>query len=228
MLFGFVLFVLISLALLHIAAVADKEQRSHPSGTQRSPHSARSAVVKPAERVDDLQTERRRYEALQHAYEQLQQELAEQKALVEQLQNASLQPPVNESLRQECLRLRRDLDQQQAHLHAEWQYNTFSKLQTLLTNYPSAQKIAQLKPDLPAQNLTALFTPLEHLADDWGWQAIGSVWEQVPYNPQWHQADSEDIHPEEPVYVRFIGYRSGDRILCPAKVSRSLPTLVND
>ena len=33
----------------------------------------------------------------------------------------------------------------------------------------------------------------------------------------------EDIQPEELVYIRFVGYREGEQILCPAKVSRTLP-----
>ena len=99
--------------------------------------------------------------------------------------------------------------------------------------------MAQAKPDLPAKNLTSLFTPLESLLKSWGYEPIGKPWEQVPYNPQLHQADTDDIEEGELVYVRFIGYcdrKSNDRntaqitddtqqtqILCPAKVSRTLP-----
>ncbi|MBD2186518.1 XRE family transcriptional regulator, partial [Planktothrix sp. FACHB-1375] len=51
----------------------------------------------------------------------------------------------------------------------------------------------------------------------------GQVWEQVPYNPQLHQADVNDIAEGELVFVRFVGYKNGSRILCPAKVSRTRP-----
>lgn len=127
------------------------------------------------------------------------------------------------ALRQECLRLRQELQQQSTELTADMRNTIFQQLQTLLTNYPSVRQMVQAKPDLPAKNLTSLFTPLDNLLQTWEYEAIGSAWEQVPYDPQWHQPDANDITKGELVYVRFIGYRHGDRILCPAKVSRSLP-----
>jgi hypothetical protein len=96
-------------------------------------------------------------------------------------------------------------------------------LQTLLTNYPAARKMAEAKPDMPAKNLSALFTPLENLLSSWDFETIGSAWEQTAYNPQLHQPDVEDITEGELVYIRFVGYREGERILAPAKVSRTLP-----
>ena len=126
------------------------------------------------------------------------------------------------ALQQQCLRLREQLQQQETQLRADFQESAFEQLQTLLTNYPSAQKMAQTKPDLPAKNLTALFTPLENLLQSWNIEPIGSPWEQVGYDPQVHQPDCE-LAIGEAVYIRFVGYRQGDRILCPAKVSRTLP-----
>jgi len=93
----------------------------------------------------------------------------------------------------------------------------------LLTNYPAARKMAEAKPDMPAKNLSALFTPLENLLSSWDFQTIGSAWEQTAYNPQLHQPDVEDITEGELVYIRFVGYREGEQILTPAKVSRTLP-----
>jgi molecular chaperone GrpE (heat shock protein) len=126
-------------------------------------------------------------------------------------------------LQQQCLRLRHELHQQKVQLTADVQAAAFEQLQTLLTSYPTARKMAQAKPDLPARNLVALFTPLENLLHDWQIETIGPIWEQVAFDPQLHQPDGEDIATGEPVYVRFIGYRRGDQILCPAKVSRTLP-----
>ncbi|NEQ27289.1 MAG: XRE family transcriptional regulator, partial [Microcoleus sp. SIO2G3] len=80
-----------------------------------------------------------------------------------------------------------------------------------------------VKPDLPAKNIVSLFTPLDNLIETWGYERIGQAWEQVSYNPQLHQADASDIEVGELVYIRFIGYKEGERILCPAKVSRTLP-----
>lgn len=128
-----------------------------------------------------------------------------------------------EALRSECLRLREQLQQQKVELTTELHHSTFEQLQTLLTNYPSVRQLVQAKSDLPAKNLISLFTPLDNLIESWGYEPIGKVWEQVAYNPQLHQPDAGDIEVGELVYVRFVGYRDGDRILCPAKISRTLP-----
>ena len=129
-----------------------------------------------------------------------------------------------EELRQECLRLREKLQQQSNQAVADFQNKTFSQLQTLLTNYPSVRQMVKVKPDLPAKNLISLFIPLDNVLKSWGYEPIGSPWEQVPYDPQLHQADADDIAEGELVYIRFIGYRDGLRILSPAKVSRTLPS----
>lgn len=132
-----------------------------------------------------------------------------------------------DTLKQQCLRLREELQQQQAQLLADFHDTTFDRLQFLLTNYPTAQKMADAKPDLPAKNLTSLFTPLDTLLQDWSIESIGTPWQQVSYDPQLHQADVDDVIAGELVYVRFVGYRQGDRIFCPAKVSRTLPSIVS-
>jgi hypothetical protein len=75
----------------------------------------------------------------------------------------------------------------------------------------------------PAQNVTALFRSLDALLQRWGYEPIGNPLESVPFDPQRHQPDQPDIQKGDPVYIRFVGYRRGDHILCPAKVSRSLP-----
>ena len=126
-------------------------------------------------------------------------------------------------LQQQCQRLRAELQQQKTQLKVDFQDNTFAQLQSLLTHYPSARKMAERKPDLPARNFNALFTPLDNLLQSWHVEPIGAVWEEVSFNPQLHQPDAEDIATGEPVYVRFVGYTQGDRILSPAKVSRTLP-----
>ncbi|XGW00090.1 MAG: nucleotide exchange factor GrpE [Leptolyngbya sp. BL-A-14] len=126
-------------------------------------------------------------------------------------------------LQQQCQRLRAELHQQKAQLHTDFQDSSFAQLQPLLTSYPTACKMAQLKPELPASNLIALFTPLDNLLQTWQIDSIGTAWEQVPFNAQFHQPDIDDVVEGEPVYIRFIGYHQGDRILSPAKVSRTLP-----
>ncbi|VEP15329.1 conserved hypothetical protein [Hyella patelloides LEGE 07179] len=126
-------------------------------------------------------------------------------------------------LQQQCARLRVDLEERSHQATKDLKQDFFTKLQTLLANYPTATKMAQHKPDLPAKNLVALFTPLGNLLSDWGYETIGEPWEEVTYNPQLHQADSDDITEGDTVYIRFIGYRYEDNIVCPAKVSRTLP-----
>lgn len=126
-------------------------------------------------------------------------------------------------LENQCQRLREELKQQSKQLRWDFQNETFTQLQTLLSNYPTVKKMALAKPDLPAKNLVSLFTSLDNLITSWGYTPIGEPWEQVNYNPQLHQADSDDIQEGELVYIRFIGYQDGDKVLYPAKVSRSLP-----
>ncbi|AFW93890.1 hypothetical protein ANA_C11107 [Anabaena sp. 90] len=123
----------------------------------------------------------------------------------------------------QCQRLREELKQQSQQLQTDFQQETFTQLQTLVSNYPTVKKMALAKPELPAKNLTFLFTSLDNLITNWGYTAIGETWKQVNYNPQLHQADSDDIQEGELVYIRFIGYQNGDKVLYPAKISRTLP-----
>ena len=124
----------------------------------------------------------------------------------------------------QCQRLREELKQQSQQLQTDFQQETFTQLQTLLSNYPTVKKMALAKPELPAKNLISLFTSLDSLITNWGYTAIGETWKQVNYNPQLHQADSDDIQEGELVYIRFIGYQNGDKVLYPAKISRTLPS----
>jgi molecular chaperone GrpE (heat shock protein) len=133
-----------------------------------------------------------------------------------------------EELRQQCARLREELQQQKNQLTQDFRGDTFAQLQTLLTNYPSARQMAEANSNLRAKNLTALFTPLDNLLESWGWELIGVPWARIPYDPQLHQPDNDDIKEGELVYIRFVGYRERDRILSPAKVSRTLPAGVKN
>jgi molecular chaperone GrpE (heat shock protein) len=127
------------------------------------------------------------------------------------------------ALNQQCQRLRAELKTQAAQVQTDAIAGGFEQIQTLLTQYPSVQRMVASQPELPARNIIALLTSLENLVKYWGCNSIGKPWEKVPYDPQIHQSDVDDIQPGEEVYVRFIGYRQGDKILIPAKVSRTLP-----
>lgn len=139
-----------------------------------------------------------------------------------QRNNAELDSQV-ESLKQQCQRFRDNLDTQAQQVCQDTQLKAFEQIQTLLTQYPSLQKMVEAKPDLPARNVVALLSALENLTQFWNYKPIGSPWESVAYDTQCHQGDVDDLKVGEPVYVRFVGYRQGDRILIPAKVSRTLP-----
>jgi hypothetical protein len=146
-----------------------------------------------------------------------------------------LQPnPELELSRQECSKLQQQLQQiateketlrqQPVELTNEFRdFSTFEQLQTLVTNYSSIYQMVDENPELPAKNLLSMFTPLDNLLSEWGYQPIGKAGEQVAYNPQIHQPDATDISEGELVYIRFVGYQHQDKILCLAKVSRTLP-----
>jgi hypothetical protein len=127
------------------------------------------------------------------------------------------------ALTQQCQRLRDELKTQAAQVQADAIDGGFEQIQTLLTQYPSVRKMVESQPDLPARNIVALLTALENLVKFWECQSIGKPWEAVSYDPQIHQSDMDDLQTGESVYVRFVGYQKGDRILIPAKVSRTLP-----
>jgi hypothetical protein len=129
------------------------------------------------------------------------------------------------SLKQQCSRLRTDLGQKAQQAQQDSQAIAFEKIQTLLVQYPTLRCMAALKPDLPARNVVATLTALDNIVQFWGYAPIGVPWETQAYDPQIHQGDVDDLQVDETVYVRFVGYREikSDRILIPAKVSRTLP-----
>ncbi|MGG6268169.1 hypothetical protein ACQ4M3_33200 [Leptolyngbya sp. AN03gr2] len=139
-----------------------------------------------------------------------------------QREKAALEVQIEE-FKQQCARLRSQLETQSTQTQQDSEIKAFEQIQSLLTQYPSVRRMAETKPDLPARNLIGMVTALDNLIKFWGYQSIGKPWEQVEFDPQLHQGDVGDLEPGESVYVRFVGYRSDDRILVPAKVSRTLP-----
>ena len=115
------------------------------------------------------------------------------------------------------------LEQLPQQLEADWQKDSINLLQELLISYPTAKLMVELKHNLPSKNILALLKPLELLLQEWGIETIGQPWRKVAYNPNIHDCGEENISPGESVYVRWIGYYQGDRVLLPAKVSRKLP-----
>ena len=221
----------------------DSEKTAAISGLQQEREQLRSqleqldskktAAISQLQQLDSEKTGE--ISGLQQEREQLRQQLeqmeSEKTAEITELQQAweqlrwQLQQQTAEMIefQQKCQRLQSQLQQQPSQLNADFRDSTFAELQALLTKYPSARQIAETKPDLPAKNMMKLFTPLENMLENWGYEPIASVWEQVRYNRNLHKADTDDIQEGEMVYVRFVGYKSGDRVVCPAKVSRTLP-----
>ncbi|AFY73420.1 hypothetical protein Syn7502_01327 [Synechococcus sp. PCC 7502] len=128
-----------------------------------------------------------------------------------------------EALKQDAARLKEQIEAQRQLIATEYKLITFEQLQTLLTQYPSLKKILEVQPDFPAKHIMGLFVPLDNLIQSWKYETIGTPWEQVYFDPKYHQADTADMRVGEKVYIRFVGYCVGDRILAPAKVSRNLP-----
>lgn len=168
-----------------------------------------------------LQELQRRSEQLAQAHPLVQAAQAEARSS-EHVQRQQVLQQENARLIQECSQLRQALQQQETTRTTAVRHSLFKQLQTLFTHYPSISKIIEAKPDLPATNIAPMFVPLENLMQSWGYNQIGAAWEQVAYDPKHHQPDAPDIAVGELVYVRFVGYRDGDTILCPAKVSRTL------
>jgi hypothetical protein len=141
---------------------------------------------------------------------------------VSKVTKAKLEREITELI-QQCQRLREELKHQTTQIQTDAIIGGFEQIQTLLTQYPSVRRMVETQPDLPARNILALLISLENLLEFWDCQPIGKPWSIVAYDPQLHQGDA-DIQSDESVYVRFVGYQKGDRILIPAKVSRTLPT----
>jgi molecular chaperone GrpE (heat shock protein) len=168
---------------------------------------------------NELELTLNQFESSQYNYAQLEAKLQQQSQEFEaQIIN----------LQQQCQRLRSELEEQSHQIDSELKHSTFEQIQSLLTNYPTAKVMVKVKPDLPAKNLISLLKPLDNLLAYWQIETIGKPWEKVPYNPKLHRADQPDIGEGELVYIRFVGYRQGDRILTPAKVSLTLPGKKND
>ncbi|HEY9691923.1 MAG TPA: helix-turn-helix domain-containing protein [Oculatellaceae cyanobacterium] len=130
------------------------------------------------------------------------------------------------ALKQEYERLQEQLRQQRESLVQEFQQASLQILESWLLQWPTAAKAASDNAQLPAVRLLPLVRPVEQLVQKWGVEAIASVGEEIPYNPQYHQLMEGSAQPGEQVRVRYTGYRQGDKLLFRAKVSPL--TIIND
>jgi molecular chaperone GrpE (heat shock protein)/DNA-binding Xre family transcriptional regulator len=125
----------------------------------------------------------------------------------------------NDDLKQEYLYLQQQLQQQQETLTQEFQQDSLQRLESWLVQWPTAVNVAEQNPQLPALKLLPLMKPIADLLRHWQVEAIASVGEKIPYDPQWHQLMEGEAEPGAIVKVRYVGYKQGDRLLYRAKVS---------
>ena len=113
--------------------------------------------------------------------------------------------------------------QQREILQHEFQQVSLQLLESLLVQFPTAAHKARENPQLPAVNILPLVQkPLERLLENWGIDAIASVGDEIPYDPQFHQLMESNAQLGEIVKVRYIGYRQGEKLLYRAKVSKGV------
>jgi len=124
-----------------------------------------------------------------------------------------------QELRQEYDRLQAKLTQQREELWQEFQQSSLQVLESLLLQLPTAIHAAQQNPQVSAIKLLPLLRPIDGLLHHWGIEAIAIVGSEVPYDPQLHQLMDGTTDIGQPVRVRYIGYRQGEKLLYRAKVS---------
>lgn len=129
------------------------------------------------------------------------------------------------SLREEYQRLQQTLANQQQELRSQFERETIQQLESLLLQLPSAAYAAQNNPDMLAKNILPLLRPIDALLQKWGITAIGSVGEEVAYDPQRHQLmeGSDEIEEGSSVIIRYIGYIQGEKLLYRARVAVKQP-----
>jgi transcriptional regulator with XRE-family HTH domain len=130
----------------------------------------------------------------------------------------STHPPTH-SLDQEYQRLQLQLGEQRQQLWQEFQQTSLQMLETWLLQWSAAAYAAQQNPQLAAVKLLPLVRPIEQLLQSWEVSAFVAVGTEVPYDPQWHQLMSGTAVPGDLVWVRYAGYRQGEKLLHRAKVS---------
>ncbi|MEM9978012.1 MAG: helix-turn-helix domain-containing protein, partial [Cyanobacteria bacterium P01_D01_bin.2] len=123
----------------------------------------------------------------------------------------------DEALRQEYARLQLRLEQQAQDLRHQFQVEALGILESWLTYWPTAAKAAT-EQSLEAKKLLPLVQPLERLVASWGVTTIGTIGEELSYDPQRHQLVRGTAQPGTLVRINHVGYHHGDRLLLRAKV----------
>lgn len=111
--------------------------------------------------------------------------------------------------------------EQERELLLAFQYQSLQTLESFLTYFPTAKAAALQNPNFPATKLLPLIGAIDRLLVQWNVTPIGTVGEELPYEPQFHQLIEGSANPQDLVTVRYVGYRQPERLLFRAKVSRS-------
>jgi molecular chaperone GrpE (heat shock protein) len=123
-------------------------------------------------------------------------------------------------LQSEYERLTLSMLEQREVLQQEFQRSSLQILESLLLQWPIAAHRAREDHQLSAVKILPLVDkPLETLLQSWNVQAIASVGDQIPYNPQFHQLLAGTAQPGEIIQVRYPGYMQHDQLLYRARVS---------
>ena len=120
---------------------------------------------------------------------------------------------------QEYQRLQQTIEQQKETLELEFRSASLQAIESWLLQWPTAVAAIGKNPELPAERLLLLMKPIEELVSHWGVEAMYSVGEELPYDPQWHELMKGDAEPGDMVQIRYVGYKLGGNILHKAKVS---------
>ncbi len=120
---------------------------------------------------------------------------------------------------QEYQKLQQEMTQQRETLATEFQQASLETIESWLLQWPTAVTAVRQNPKLPAARLLSLVEPVEQLLRQWQVEAIATVGEELPYDPQQHQLMKGIAQPGELVKVRYVGYKQGDKLLYKAKVS---------
>ncbi|MEM6252729.1 MAG: helix-turn-helix transcriptional regulator [Cyanobacteria bacterium P01_D01_bin.156] len=121
-------------------------------------------------------------------------------------------------LRQEYARLEQRLEQQSQSLKTQFQAESLQVLESWLTYWPTAAKAAAERDGFDAKKLLPLVKPVERLMETWDVISIGTVGEQLPYDPQQHQLARGVAQSGELVRISHVGYRHRDNLLQRTKV----------
>lgn len=121
-------------------------------------------------------------------------------------------------LRQEYSRLEQRLEKQANSLQHQFQTETLQRIESWLTYWPTAARAATERDGFDAKKLLPLIKPIERLMEAWGVTAIGTLGEQIAYDPTQHQLAKGIAQPGQMVRISHLGYRHAGNLLQRAKV----------